>query len=288
MRARPRRVAGLSSLAVLAGGMAWGQALPLEPLHDAGASVTGAFEGWFQNKDGSYNLLLGYYSRNQKQTLDIPIGPDNRIEPGGPDRGQPTTFLPGRQWGMFVIKVPADFGDAKLTWTIVANGQTTVIPASLKPDYEVSPLEEAAVGNTPPFLGFEEHGPTAQGPAGVTANRTAKAGVPLPITVWASDDGKFTSSSGARSKTLGPPIALTWRKFRGPGKVTFGTNKPPVEFAASARQDAGVSGKAETTATFSEPGDYILHVQANDYSGEGGGGFQCCWTNGEVKVTVGR
>jgi hypothetical protein len=30
----------------------------------------------------------------------------------------------------------------------------------------------------------------------------------------------------------------------------------------------------------------MLHVIANDYSGEGGGGFQCCWTSGKVKVTV--
>jgi hypothetical protein len=39
-------------------------------------------------------------------------------------------------------------------------------------------------------------------------------------------------------------------------------------------------------ATFSVPGDYLLRVQANDESGEGGGGFQCCWTNTYVNVTV--
>ena len=39
-------------------------------------------------------------------------------------------------------------------------------------------------------------------------------------------------------------------------------------------------------ATFAEPGDYTVRVQANDQSGEGGGGFQCCWTNAYVKVTV--
>jgi len=27
-------------------------------------------------------------------------------------------------------------------------------------------------------------------------------------------------------------------------------------------------------------------VQGNDESGEGGSGFQCCWTNAYVKVTV--
>ena len=133
--------------------------------------------------------------------MDIPIGPDNRIEPGGPDRGQPTHFLAGRQWGMFVIKVPHDFGDNKITWTIVANGQTTTIPASLKPDYEISPFQEAAVGNTPPVIRFDEHGAEAQGPRPVTAERTAKVGVPLPLAVWVSDDAKLTTSSGAPSRT---------------------------------------------------------------------------------------
>src|SRR6478735_4694941 len=147
------RAAGLSLWILVAGGaLVRGQSLPLEPLHESGASVTGAFEGWFKNKDGGYSLLLGYYNRNQAQELDIPIGPDNRIEPGGPDRGQPTHFLVARQWGLFVVRAPDDFGESKITWTIVANGQTTIIPASLKPDYEISPFEEAAVGNTPPIL----------------------------------------------------------------------------------------------------------------------------------------
>ena len=39
-------------------------------------------------------------------------------------------------------------------------------------------------------------------------------------------------------------------------------------------------------AKFSEPGEYVLHVTANDYSGNGGGGFLCCWSNAVIKVTV--
>src|SRR6266852_4757481 len=138
MSARSWRVAGLGALIVVASAvLAWGQSLPFEPLHESGASVTGAFEGWFKNADGTYSLLLGYYNRNQKQELDIPIGPNNRIEPGGPDQGQPVHFLVGRQWGMFAVKVPDGFGENKITWTIVANGKTTIIPASLKADYEI-------------------------------------------------------------------------------------------------------------------------------------------------------
>jgi hypothetical protein len=48
----------------------------------------------------------------------------------------------------------------------------------------------------------------------------------------------------------------------------------------------GTDGKATTTATFSIPGEYVLRLQANDQSGDGGGGFQCCWTNVHVGVTV--
>src|SRR5271155_930991 len=141
------------------------QQVPLEPLHESGQGVTGALEGWVPNQDGTYSILLGYFNRNIQEALDVPIGPNNRIEPGGPDRGQPTHFLPGRQWGVFTITVPKDFAEQKLTWTLTANGKTTVIPVSLHPQYEVQPFMEAS-GNTPPFIAFAESGPFVQGPRG--------------------------------------------------------------------------------------------------------------------------
>jgi len=207
-----------------------------------------------------------------------------------PDRGQPTHFMPGRNWGMFSIKVPADFGTNKLTWTLVVNGQTTVIPANLKDVWEISPFQEASVGNTPPTIGFAENGPTVQGPGVLTTERTAKVGIPLPLTVLAADDMKFTSNSGARPKVMPPPVRLTWSLYRGPAPVTFSQSKPEVKKAdrASPAYNAAFSGTATNTVTFSQPGEYILHVVANDYSGDGGGGFQCCWTSAKVQVTVGR
>ena len=261
-----------------------GQSLPLEPPHETGNSVTGSFEGWFKYPDGTFGLLVGYYNRNRSQEIEIPIGPDNRIEPGGPDRGQPTHFLPGRAWGMFTVKVPADFGESKLTWTIVANGKTTSIPLSLKPDWEISPFVEASVGNTPPVIRFTEKDAGVQGPQVFVTERTAKVRTPLTVTVFVADDAKYTSNSGAKPKVLPPPVILTWTKYRGPGEVVFSNNKPVVEKIAGS---AAFNGQATTTATFSEPGEYLLHITANDYSGEGGAGFQCCWTTAQVKVTVG-
>ncbi len=247
--------------------------------------ITGAFEGWFKNPDGSFSLLLGYFNRNDKEELDLPIGPDNRMEPGGPDLGQPTHFLVGRQWGLFAVKVPANFGENKITWTLAANGKTSVIPASLNKDYEISPFREEAVGNTPPVLSFDESGPTVQGPLGFTISRMTSVADPLSLTVFVSDDEKWTTLSGAKPRNLGTPVSVRWVKYRGTGAVTFTPERPPVE-KTEPRGGAKFSGKSTTTAKFSEPGDYVLHVVANDYSGDGGGGEQCCWTFGDVKVSV--
>jgi hypothetical protein len=69
--------------------------------------------------------------------------------------------------------------------------------------------------------------------------------------------------------------------------VTFSNPSPPVEKESVPGATAtAASGKATTTATFSEPGEYVLRVVANDWSGDGGRGAQCCWTNGQVKVSV--
>jgi hypothetical protein len=248
--------------------------LPLEPLKDSGQSVTAAYEGWFRNPDGTRTLLVGYLNRNQKQSLDVPIGPDNRIDPGGPDQGQPTHFLPRRQWGVFTINVPADFGQKTVTWTIVANGKTTAVPMGLNPVYEVEPFKDAANRNTPPVLRLEPGGSPFQGPPRrVVATLGTTLPQPAALNLYATDDGIVTPDR----KAGGAPVTVTWSMFRGPGTVTFDNPKPLVDVS---------TGKATASASFSAPGEYILRAQANDVSGEGGGGFQCCWTNVHVKVVV--
>jgi hypothetical protein len=253
-------------------------ALPLDPLRERGASVTPAYEGWYTNTDGSFSLLLGYYNRNSKESLDIPVGPNNRVEPGAPDQGQPTHFETGRQWGVFTIKVPKDFGTKALRWTIVANGEEQSIPLTLNKGYPISPYKELGMGNQPPVLAFSAGGAKVTGPPiGVSASFTGTVDQPVAISVWV-EDPKVAGERG-RGGFLGTPAVATvsLHKFRGPGKVTFEKPRLPV-----AKQGDMVS----TTATFSAAGEYLVRVQANDESGEGGGGFQCCWTNTYAKVTI--
>jgi len=245
-----------------------------EPRRGAGDSITGAFEGWYYNPDGSRAFLVGYYNRNARQEIDVPIGPSNHIDPGGPDMGQPTHFLTGRQWGMFSVAVPREFKpDDSYVWTITANGQTTSIPLRMKPDYVMSPFSEIAVGNTPPVIRFEETGKTTQGPIAILANapvRTATVGTPLALPLWATDDMKYTNGTSAPLTRERPAVTVRWSKYRGPGTVTFDKARPDFEKLSQA--EGMYSGHATTNATFSEAGDYVLHVTANDYSGDGGGG----------------
>src|SRR5262249_8446318 len=187
------------------------QQLPLGPFRDSGASITGAYEGWFKNPDGSYSILVGYFNRNQKQVLDIPVGPDNHIDPGGPDQGQPTHFQPRRQWGVFTVTVPKDFGNKRLIWTITTNRQTTTVPLHINRLFIVTPFEDAGVGNTPLVVRFQPGGMVFTGPPrGIAQTLTAKVGEALPLTVWVSDDGKTPPEARPRQ---GPPANAIWSMF---------------------------------------------------------------------------
>ena len=263
------------------------QQVYIEPPHDSGQGVTPAYEGWFPNSDGTFSILFGYYNRNQKQEVDVPVGPENHIDPGGPDQGQPTHFLTKRRWGVFTVTVPKDFGGKKITWTLVANGKTTQIPVGLDPLWELNPFKDAT-GNTPPFIGFTQAGPFVNGPRGHAQTLSGTVSTPVPLNIWVADDASVIPGA-TRPRT--PAVTLILSKFRGPGEVTFANDRPPIESTPETAQVQGAanpvfSGKASTTATFSEAGEYVLNVLANDWSGDGGRGFQCCWSNAQVNVSI--
>ncbi len=255
--------------------------LPLAPVRGAGLTVTPAFEGWYVNPDGTFSISFGYYNRNSDETLEIPIGADNFIEPGDLNQGQPTTFHPARHWGVFAVTVPADFGNQRVVWTLKIRGETFSIPGSLKPDWQIDALKgEVSSGNTPPVLKFDAAGPEGRGPGGVAVGplRTL-TDEPLKLAVWVADDGRPSGTVRAMSDE-NMPVTLKWFKHQGPGAVTF--DVPTTEVLGEP-----VAGEASTMATFSAPGEYVLRVRANDASGVGNAGHaQCCWTNGFVMVTV--
>lgn len=266
-------VAGASATVIAA------QDLPLTPVKETGQTVTPAFEGWYKNPDGGFSISFGYFNRNEREQLDIPIGPGNNVSPGDANQGQPTHFHPRRAWGVFAVRVPADFGDKKVTWTINFRGKTFAISGSLNPKWEIDALQgEVGSNNTPPAVRFDSAGAAARGPGGMYGPpMKAKVGQPLSLTVYAADDGAAVKGIASDGRA-NAPISLMWFKHQGAGDVTF---------ANAMLMAPAPAGKATTTATFASPGDYVLRIRANDASGvEAAGHAQCCWTNGFLKVTV--
>jgi hypothetical protein len=268
------------------------QILPLSPTRESGQTITPAFEGWYKNPDGTFSLSFGYYNRNEREAVEVAIGPSNFFAPGDSNSGQPTRFEPQRHWGVFAVKVPADFGGKEIVWTLSFRGQTYRIPGSLKRGWEIDALEvTTGAGNKPPIIRFDEQPGAgaieARGPGGAFAKEvSATVGTPLTLTVWANDDpttasaGRAGAAGGRAGGAAGSAVTLAWFKHQGPGDVTFTPAAP--------RPDRAAGGKATATATFSAPGVYILRLRASEGSIASAGHSQCCWTNGFFKVTVSR
>jgi len=155
----------------------------------SGQSVSPAYEGWMPNPDGSFTMYFGYMNTNWLEEFDIPVGPANDIEPGGPDQGQPTHFYPRRSPFLFTVKVPKDFGTKEMTWTITTHGKTERAYASLKTDYQIDnqvmstevggdfgSLRDELRTNIPPELRVEGE-----------KTRQAKVGAPVSLVAFAGD-----------------------------------------------------------------------------------------------------
>jgi hypothetical protein len=106
------------------------------------------------------------------------------------------------------------------------------------------------------------------------------------MSLWATDDARFASGTMALPRNPPPPVEFFLSKYRGPGEVTFDEARPTVDTLAGGGVNLPFRGKATTSVRFSEPGEYVLHLTANDYSGEGGSGEVCCWTTTLLRVSV--
>src|SRR5262245_10885176 len=150
--------------------------------YSSGQPVWPAFEGWEKNDDGSFNLLFGYMNDNWEEEPYVPIGPDNNIQPGGPDQGQPTRFQPRRNRFMFKISVPKDFGEKEMVWTLATQGKAQKAYGTLRPDLRI---ENVDIMSETGALGAGSSNPElrADKPPVVTIEggktRSAKVGQPL-------------------------------------------------------------------------------------------------------------
>jgi len=272
MRAGVRVVICISVVGLLSGGAprARAQGLSQLPTYNPqtqfsnGQDVVPVYEGWLRNPDGTFTFVFGYFNRNWKEELVIPPGPDNKLEPGEPDRGQPTYFLPRRQPWVFRVQVPKDWGQQELVWTITAHGRSEKAYAQLIPEEEMLERLIQTRGNLNPG----EDDPNQPPSITIPPVPPAESASPVQLTALVSDDGlpkprpapkprpgavppaQTNSATGLRP----PGLSVKWFEYRGPAKVTFDSAGP---IAVS-------KGQAVTTARFAAAGTYVLRATADD------------------------
>ncbi len=286
---------GIASAVLLAVNLLIHPASVLADTYQRGQHVEPAYEGWRPNADGTFSFMFGYMNENWEESPDVEVGEGNFFSPGEADRGQPTHFLPRRNRFNFEVTVPADWGDRELVWTLSVNGVERKAYATLKPDYLV---DNMVIASETGSLGAGTSSPESRSniPPVTTLvgddTRVISVGEPMRFVTNVTDDGlpktraeSTISDADLKRRMLRPPsqvtvgkvngLFLSWNKYRGPGEVTFDPPmpKPWEDTRTSANSPWGAlwlppempaDGNHEVSATFSEPGTYILWGRADD------------------------
>jgi hypothetical protein len=250
-------------------------------------NVVPVFEGWERNPDGSFNMVFGYMNRNYEEELDVPVGPDNQLEPGVPDQGQPTHFYARRQQFVFKVTVPKDWGKKDLIWTLNVHGKTEKAFATLLPFWELGSFVYQENRGGPGDITDKpepNEAPTIR--ISGSTRLSASVGESIQIAAQVSDDGHPIRRSSVRRDSDG--AVITGTGTQGPGATGVRRENPLTQ--AVVRLDPGVGlgvswvvyrgsadavtfqprrlavkdGSATTHITFTRPGTYTLRAYADD------------------------
>lgn len=290
-----------------------------------GQIVSPAYEGWFPNDDGTFTLYFGYFNSNWEEDFDIAVGPENyftMVEPGEldelsedaydarqADQGQPTHFYPRRNPFLFMLTVPADFGEKEWVWTLKTQGRTVRAYGVLTPDYRIDPqvmstevggnfgdLDNRLRDNVAPTIDVEGE-----------LRRTVRVGEAVTIATVAKDPDDYPprmtrdrtptnleqlynpNSAGSVVVAGAPGLRLSWFVYRGKADhVSFSPTQLKSWMDSRVYANSPWSfpyvlpeippdNRFVTQVTFSEPGEYVLRGIASD-------GSQ--WSYENVRVTV--
>lgn len=245
---------------------------------NSGQGVQPIFEGWARNPDGTFSMYFGYVNRNYVETLSIPVGNDNKFEPGNVDSGQPTFFDTRIHHLVFSVSVPSDWGKKELVWTVTAHGATGRAVAWLQPEWEIDPVyggkerDAESLKNKAPALTVRAPSTVSMSGAATLSATVVDDGLPVPkAEPRKAAVGQETPPtlkpdpnqpeillnvpqvSRPRPRAEARGLMLTWMVWRGPANVAFEPASTPVK-----------SGKADVKATFNQPGTYVLRATADD------------------------
>jgi MYXO-CTERM domain-containing protein len=290
---------------------------PLQPRSPGNRTLAPFMEGWYANEDGTFSISFGFLNANS-DTIRIPLGPDNFIEPAQFDGMQPTVFVPGHPRGLFAVNLPAAMEDTDVWWTLrKANGEVTRVPGRIGAVAYQLDWYPRPHGSMHPLVSFDSQSGEGRGPPGLMAERTetVSVGSPLTLLINARDPSERDREDFRFREAIA--LRVVWSQLQGPGRVEYTRHEsnplPEVEEPDSATAAALAAGGATAAAarrrreppgpqviplseghgtarvivTFSEPGEYLMRGQVDNWAAtDSGSGDQCCWTNGYVRVNV--
>ncbi len=273
---------------------------PLTQQKASGQAVAPMFNGWIANEDGSVKFIFGFANQNRDEIVDIPLGPDNHIEPAQFDGVQPTHFptysRPGfvgmQERGVFAVTVPAEMAGTEVVWTLTSGGHTYSIPGrATSSAYEMS-ADPAAWGSLNPAIRFNLNGPESTDREGIFGSRlTARAGEPVTLTAYIQDRGEREGYDLERRVF---PLGTEWILHQGPAVPVI----EQVRLTGRERDQQGGGGESgqlgsngweqvTTLATFPEPGEYVVRLRVDNFTApDSQFDNQCCWSNAYLPVTV--
>ena len=261
----------------------------------SGEGIAPFFNGWIANDDGTVTYVFGFANLNREEIVDVPLGPNNFIEPAEYDGVQPTHFpvyaRPGfngiQERGVFGVTAPAG---QEVVWTVNHAGRSYSIPGrATSTAYEMSHAERA-LGSLKPAIRFEEGGEVSMDRVGIYADKiTAKVGQPVTLTAYAKDRGV---RENYEVESLEFPLGTAWIMHQGP--VGARPDFEPAEITGRERAKNGDEGKTvdgwtvvQSQATFWEPGEYVIRLRVDNFSAtDSGFDYVCCWSNAYVPVSV--
>jgi hypothetical protein len=271
----------------------------LRPAPGAGTPVIPFMEGWYGNEDGSVTVSFGYQNRNRDPVL-IPVGENNRIEPEGLGEIQPEFFLPGRHHGVFAVTLPAAMDGTTVWWHLISEGEELKVPGergSTAYELDRNPRPQ---GSVQPLIGFSESGPHVGGPEGIVSERILQTSTnqPVILEVWTNDPSKHDPKDPRYARPL--DTRVSWYKHQGPGEVNFIAHesmpfldtrpasplsrRAPPQHAVAVKESVG---PAQVTASFSQPGEYLIRARLDNWNASDSDALdQCCWSNAYQRVRV--
>lgn len=270
---------------------------PLATRGMTGEEVAPMFNGWIRNEDRSVTMIFGFANLNRTSDLDIPLGPNNKLEPAMFQGTQPTHFpvysrrgfVGMQERGAFAVNVPADMADTDVVWTLNANGKNWSIPGrATSAAYEMSAAEMAS-GSLKPAIRFSMDGPESVDPVGIqAAPQIVKVGEPVTLSALMQDRGVRDLYAG--NDSLYVPLGTFWVMHQGPAKPEIDTAE--ITGRERAAEYAGDLNKNEwtdvsTQVTFSEPGEYVMRLRVDNFAApDSQFDNVCCWSNAYFPVTV--